>query len=135
MVRSCSFSKDSEEVFSGVCLPLGPRGVWVATDSVVALRIHPFPSRLPPLLRKGDQGEGLGELELGQNDGKLRKNGKSGKETSAKQETLLFPSASKRTSNNVLLSDLASFAGPRPGLPVPKVGKQTRLCGFRGDPA
>lgn len=53
------FSKEPEEVFSEVCLCLGPRGVWVATDSVAASRILPFPSHSPLLLRKGDQGEGL----------------------------------------------------------------------------
>lgn len=49
------FSKEPEEVFSDVCLRLGPRGIWAATDSLAASRIHPFPSRSPPLLRKGEK--------------------------------------------------------------------------------
>ena len=122
------------EVSSGICFLVGPRGVWVTADSMAGLRIQPFPSCFPSLLRKEDREEGLWELELGLNDGKLRKNGNSGKEISAKQEKLLFPSTSKRTSNSVLFSVLASCAGPRQGLPVPKESKLTCLYRFRGDP-
>lgn len=52
-------SMEPEEVFSGICFLLGPRGVWVTTDSMAGLRIQPFPSCFPPLLRKEDREEGL----------------------------------------------------------------------------
>lgn len=52
-------SMEPEEVSSGICFLLGPRGVWVTADSMAGLRIQPFPSCFPPLLRKEDREEGL----------------------------------------------------------------------------
>lgn len=125
---------DTEKAFPGICFPLGPRGVWANADGVGGLGVDPFPNCIPQLLEKRNEEGGLQELEFGLKYEKLRQNGTSGKEISAKQGKLLlfFSSTSKRASNSVSLSMSASWAGPRRGPLTPKESKFTCLCWLVG---
>lgn len=122
-------SVDPEKAFPGICFPIGPRGVWANADGVGGLGVDPFPNCIPQLLEKRNE-EGL---EFGLNYEKLRKNGISGKEISAKQEKLLFfSSISRRAFNSVSLLMSASLAVPRWGPLTPKESKFTCFCWLAG---